>query len=242
MELFEDLVAALRSFEDGIEAKGLLRRTSGAGVEPWPAAPKGSIVLKEDTAVELGRPSDASVSFLVWTPEAHLVRDGEIALAGPDVHETTAAHLPFGKAVILAVSGMDETDCYEKHHELELLRFELSPKGYMIRAASQYMREWSRVSKEALAAGFSLRRLGASLTALYKRVPHVLAAEVLFVTYSSEAVQELGKIGKAAQERIQAMNRMVEEIAFDCDTCDYSAVCNEVDGLRAMHRRLAERR
>jgi len=242
MELFEDLVAALRSFQEGLETRGLLRRTAVAGLPPWPAASRGSIVLKEDTAVELGRPSDASVSFLVWTTQPGLVRDGTIALAGPDVHETQASHLPFGKAVILATSEVNEADCYERHRELELLRFDLSLKGYMLRAASQYMREWSRVSKEAVTEGFSLQRLGASLLALYRQLPHVRAAEVLFVTHSSEAVQELARIGSKAQERIQAMNRMVEAISLDCDACDYSPVCNEVEGLRSMHRRLADRR
>jgi len=241
MELFEDIVAALGDFQEGLEARGRLRRTADTGVAPWPAGPQGAIVFKEDTAIELGSPSDASVSFLVWTTQAGLVRDGRIALAGPDLHETRAAHLPFGKAVILSVSGMDETEAARKHSELELLRFDLNLKGYMIRAVSQYGREWSRVSKEAVASGFSLRRLGASLMALYRLVPYVQGVELLFLTHSSEAVQHLGKMGSKAYDRIQAMNRMGEEMSFDCDACDFVTVCNEVDGLRSLHRQLATR-
>jgi hypothetical protein len=57
--------------------------------------------------------------------------------------------LPFGKVVLLKLQGMDENNCYERHRQIDMARYDLNLKGYMMRAASQYMREWSRVSREA---------------------------------------------------------------------------------------------
>jgi hypothetical protein len=34
------------------------------------------------------------------------------------------------------------------------------------------------------------------------------------------------------------MNKMVDEMSFDCDTCDYSDVCGDVAELRAMRNAL----
>jgi hypothetical protein len=41
--------------------------------------------------------------------------------------------------------------------------------------------------------------------------------------------------------RIAAMNKMAEEMTFDCDTCDYNAVCGDVAELRAMRAALKQK-
>jgi hypothetical protein len=32
------------------------------------------------------------------------------------------------------------------------------------------------------------------------------------------------------------MNKMATELSFDCDSCDYTEICAEVEGLRSMHK------
>ncbi|MEZ4578964.1 MAG: hypothetical protein R2875_13445 [Desulfobacterales bacterium] len=39
---------------------------------------------------------------------------------------------------------------YDRYREMELLRYDIHLKGYMMRGVSQYQREWSRVSHEAM--------------------------------------------------------------------------------------------
>ena len=63
--------------------------------------------------------------------------------------------LPFGKVVLLGVEGFTEDNAYDRHKELDFLRYDLDLKGFMMRAVSQYMREWCRISREALSQGFS---------------------------------------------------------------------------------------
>ena len=43
-----------------------------------------------------------------------------------------------------------------RYREMELAKYDVSLAGYMMRAVSQYQREWSRISRQAVAAGFSL--------------------------------------------------------------------------------------
>lgn len=234
MKLFEEIIHDLRSWMDGT---GSARRDfSGTvtGPRPWPAGERGNIVLQRDTAVELGNPRDESASFLVWTGNPDLVRDGMVTRIGPDVAGKEGARFPLGKAVILAVEGFTEENCYERHREIELARYDVNLKGYMMRAVSQYMREWSRISREAIAGGFSLEVLAAALMDRYRRLDYVRGAEILIVTSSPEDVRSLQRVGERAVRLIGAMNKMAQELSFDCGTCDYTDVCGEVSELRTM--------
>lgn len=234
MELFIDIVAALRSCMEGLRREAPYRECRAEDYSGWPAGKRGAIVMKGDTAVELGNPQSESSSFLVWTNDRSLVRDGTITVAGTDLDEARGGTLPFGKVVILAVSGFTGENCHERHRAIELMRHDLNPEGYMMKAASQYMREWSRVSASAIERGFSLKHLGSSLVGLYRSAAHVLSAEVLFVTSSGEHVRRLAGIGERAARRIAAMSKMAAEMALDCGSCNYADVCGEVEGLRTL--------
>ncbi len=205
-----------------------------AAHRPWPMGERGNIVLKCDTAVELGNPRDESASFLVWTGNADLVRDGMITRIGPDVSVSAGASLPLGRAVILHVDGFTENNCYDRHREIELARYDVNLKGYMMRAVSQYMREWSRISRQAIAEGFSLEVLAAALMERYRKLEYVRGVEMLIVTSSPEDVRSLQHVGERAVRLIGAMNKMAKELSFDCGTCDFTDVCGEVSELRSM--------
>lgn len=236
MNLFDDTILQLRTFLK--EKEGLLR-TVQASPAGWPAGEKGNIVLASDTGVELGNPRSESASFMVWTEKAGVVRDGAVHVIGPDIPESGGKSLPFGKAVILGVKGMDEENCYERHRALELVRYDLNLKGYMMRAVSQYLREWSRVSREAVDKGFSFATLAGALVAMYRKVDFVEAVEFVFVTSSAADVRSLGETGGRVERLIGAMNKMAQEMSFDCGTCDFTDVCTEVEDLRNMRKNMS---
>jgi len=240
MRLFEEIIGELRSFQEEVQHSSTFREYRADPDSVWPRANRGSIVMKSDTAVELGSPKDESVSFLVWTEDAWLVKDGVISLIGPEVAESMQHNLPFGKVVILGVNGFNEENCYERHREIELLRFDVNLEGYMMRAASQYMREWSRISTNALEKGFSLKTMGSGLIEMYRSLDYVRAAEILFITSSSEEVRKLKDIGERSNKIIGAMNKMAVELSLDCSTCEYNEVCAEVSGLRSLRASLAK--
>ncbi len=240
MRLFEEIIGELGSFREAVQRGSTFRAYRAAPGSAWPQSERGSIVMKSETAVELGSPKDESVSFLVWTEDASLVKDGVISLIGPDLAESAVHSLPFGKAVILGVNGFTEENCYERHREIELLRFDVNLEGYMMRAVSQHMREWSRISTEALAKGFSLKIMGGVLIEMYRSLDYVHAAEILFITSSSEDVRKLRGLGERSNKIIGAMNKMAVELALDCSTCEYNEVCAQVAGLRSLRDSLAK--
>lgn len=239
MELFTGTIEAVRSFVENATPK---KSWSADPDNPWPAGGSRNIVLKEDMGLELGSPGMESLSCLLWTENLTNVADGRITLIGPDFPESTGRSLPFGKVVLAGVEGFTEDNAYDRHKELDYLRYDLDLKGFMMRAVSQYMREWCRISREALLQGFSARAMGSSLIALFQKMPFVKSVEVILLTSGSEDVRRLREITSPAEKIIAAMNKMASEMDFECGTCDYQDVCDEADGLKTMRERLMEKK
>lgn len=233
MELFERTFSDIRNFT---EKRNAISWVVAARNHTWPLGKGKNVVLADDMAVELGNPVMDSASSLLWTEHPDLVCDGKITLIGPDIRSSSGKSLPFGKVVLVGVKGFNEDNTYERYKELETIRYSLDLKGYMMRAASQYQREWSRISKNALQDGFSFDVLACALRDEYLKMDYVHAAEFLFVTSGTGDVQELKEITKNVSRTINAMDKMFNEIDPDCDECEYNDVCNEVGELKGMRR------
>ncbi|HQI02779.1 MAG TPA: hypothetical protein PLA18_16010 [Deltaproteobacteria bacterium] len=154
MELFEPVIRELRSF---IVETPHARSWAGGPSRPWPRGGARNIVLKDDVGVELGGPSGESLSCLVWTHDLPCIRDGCITLIGPDISECMGVGGPLGKVVLVGVEGFTGENAYERHREMDLLRYDLDLKGFMIRAVSSRMSEWCRISRQAVRQGFSVQ-------------------------------------------------------------------------------------
>lgn len=237
MNLFDNVIADLRDYlqqkKPEVTREYTIPQTSG-----WPVAGRGNVVLEPDTAIELGNPRDESASFMLWSDDTKKINDGRMTLIGPDLGESKQKGLPFGKVVLLGVKGMTEDNCYERHRELEMARYDLNLSGYMMRSASQYGREWSRISKEALGSGVTFATLSSALAQMYRNVDFVESVEIVFVTSSPEDVRELGILGDKASRLIGALNKMAAEMSFECDSCDFVDVCSEVEDLRNIRNNL----
>ncbi len=207
----------------------------------WPAGGKRNIILASDTAVELGHPDTASTSILVWTGSSSLIKNNSITVIGPDLPEARDMSLPFGRILMVSGEGFTEENCYDRYRELERLRFALDLKGYMLRAASQYRREWSRISRKALDKGLTLQIIGAALLRQINKFPWITGAELLYVTLSKEAVESLEEITLQASRIIEAMNRLTEDLSHDCGECDLTDVCSDVTELQNLRRAAREK-
>ncbi len=222
-----------------------LRRNEGKisgffhnGRTDWPSEKNRNLVLGPDTAVELGNPKDASTSFLMWVNQPDKIKNNRITVVGPDLQHLNGQQVSFGKIVIIDASDFDADNSYDRYREMELLRYDIHLKGYMMRGVSQYQREWSRVSNEAIQHGFSFKHLGGALIDQFSKIPYVRSVETIFITSGREDVLEVKAVSDDVFKRISAMNKMTEELSFDCDTCDYNDVCGDVAELRAMRNAL----
>ena len=237
MKEFENIIKEINSF---VNKKTSIKKNLKSDKQiKWPAAKKRDIILQSDTKIELGSPDVESACFMIWTQNPKLVKDGLITLAGPDVPEINVQksnRIPFAKILILNVNGFNEENVFQRYREMELLRYDITLQGYMMRAVSQYMREWSRISKDAVNKGFSLFLLGSELIQKYKEIPYINGAEVIMFTSNTQDIKVIKEMGNRAMRYIGAMTKMVQELSMECDECEYQDICNEADYLQAIRR------
>ena len=241
MGLFDKQYHAISDYLDSRRSEGKLTVTDHNGKTNWPTEKNRNLVLGPDTAVELGNPKDASTSFLLWMNEAEKIQNGRITIVGPDLPQLSGKQVSFGKIVIIDASDFDEDNSYDRYREMELLRYDIHLKGYMMRGVSQQQREWSRVSRDAINRGFSLKHLGGALIDQFSQMPYVRAVETIFITSGREDVLAAKAISDNVFKVISAMNKMSEELSFDCNTCDYNDVCGDVAELRSMRKKLQKK-
>ncbi|MDM8000475.1 MAG: hypothetical protein QUS33_10870 [Dehalococcoidia bacterium] len=238
MALFDPYFALIRDYEDDLRIKGRNIRVWSADppriegrVEPSAQPP---LILKQDTAVELGGPATAGTAFLLWTDDVSLVSDGRVALIGPDIPETAKEVLPFGQ--VMLVAGLSLSHVIQPRLERDLRDAESVP-GYAVRSTAG--RIWSRVSREACGQGFTLRRLGGTILGRLRSMQAaVAAAEILFVTSCVEDVHSLERIGAQVRklshdlrrERLKQVSNDVYECqtGVSCDVCADREVCTEI--------------
>ena len=240
MALFDTLHNDILNYRAHYKARGKISEYQHAviGKPAWPTDKNRNLVLAGDTAVELGNPKDASISFLYWVERPELLENARISVIGPDISGAAGRRLSFGKVVIIGGTGFDGENSFDRYREMEMLRYDMHLKGYMMRAVSRYGQEWSRVSHEALGKGFSFAVLGGAIIDKYMKLDYVRSVEVIFITAGRDDVLALRPTGDKIAAVIGAMNKMAAEMTFDCDTCEYTAVCGDVAELRSMRKAL----
>ncbi len=241
MGLFDKHYKEITAYLDRRRKNGSISEFIHNGQTKWPSEKNRNLVLGQDTAVELGNPKDASTSFLLWVNDPEKVKNNRITVVGPDLPQLNNQQVPFGKVVIVGGSDFDEENCYDRFREMELLRYDIHLKGYMMRGVSQQQREWSRVSNEAINNGFSFQMLGGALIDKFSALDYVRSTETIFITSSKEDVLEMQNISNGVMQLINAMNKMAEEMSFDCDECEFNDVCGDVEELRSMRDTLKDK-
>ena len=66
---------------------------------------------------------------------------------------------------------------------------------------------------------------------MYKR-------QVLFIVGEQEELDLLRPAAEKARDVVEALIKMYEEMNFDCESCEYLEVCDEVAELRLIRDRL----
>lgn len=236
MELIDKTIQDVRAFLKEIPSRRIAIPTVS-----WPVGGPRNIILNDDCGLELGHPKDESLACVLWSEDVDTVQDGRVTLIGPDFSASGGENLPFAKIVLVGVEGFTVDNTYDRCMELDQLRFDVDLEGFTLKAASQYQREWCRISREALNGGFSAGHLAASLMRMLKSVPYVRSAEIVLMTSSPADIRRLRQIVNPAVRLIAAMNKMASELELDCTECEFEDVCSEADDLRTMRNRVMQR-
>ncbi|GAI93174.1 unnamed protein product, partial [marine sediment metagenome] len=100
-------------------------------IKGTPNQPLSLLILKENTAVELGGPQTAGSTFMIWTEDVSLISNGRITLVGRDIVGANGGTLPLGQVTL--VGGPAITKEIQPRLEREQYAAERVP-GYMVRS------------------------------------------------------------------------------------------------------------
>jgi CO dehydrogenase/acetyl-CoA synthase beta subunit len=242
LKIFDDDIAWLRGYIGSKSTQGRDVRLldSGKGNQRVPdflSKEKATIVLNEDTWLELGNPNTNSTAPVLVTERLDLVNDGAITLIGPDIPEARGS-LPFAQILLIASKQLQDED----YRKINSFQYELELKGYMIKAVPSSLTLWSRVSKDSAGRGFSFEILGQAIIDSYKRRFNVPLLELVFVTSSEEDVEDLENLRHKVTRILSAMNKMTQETSIDCSSCEYLDVCGDIRQLGALREKLMKQK
>lgn len=198
---------------------------------------RNSILLLKDTAFELGGSQKPCVSTLAVSSDMRF--DNCTRLYGRDLYEIKE-DCAFGKIVFLEIEDIDEETAFDKIKELELVRYNFCPKGFMTRASALSMREQLRVSKKAVKSKVSFADLGNSIIEEYLNNPIVKSVEIVFIT-DFDRFSELLMLADKIKSALSALNHILDNVMFDCSTCNLKPICDEVDGMKELHMKKANK-
>ncbi len=238
MKIYDEIIRKTKE----LLAAGDLRAYSYNPKNLAPEGKKNELILAREAAYELGEGSLPSVSFTAITDNDELISDDRILLFGKDLQELSEAS-PFARITILLTDNIEENGdqgAYAIIKNIDMKKYDVSPEGYMMRASALSNREQVRVSKNAIKAGLSFERVGNLFISKYKENKHVRAATVIFVTLPDAPYAELERLASGSVEITRALNHILADIKMDCCACEWKPVCDEVEGMKEIHSKIAE--
>jgi CO dehydrogenase/acetyl-CoA synthase beta subunit len=204
----------------------------------WEDAGQSELVLGRDSAYELGGSGTFAVHYTCVTGNPAPAGRDEILLYGPDLAELRE-DTPYARLSFLSIAdpGGDDETLYRIIRDIEFVKYHVFPRGFMLRISSTDQREQVRLSREAIRKGISFKAVGFDFIKKYRENPLVRHVQMLFITDTSIDYRSLERNAKAAADITGALTHIMEGIALDCASCSLKPVCDEVEGMRELHRR-----
>ena len=189
-----------------------------------------NMIFKSDCAYELGETN--SLSFELSTSDIDI--QDNIYLCGKDLNEIDANE-DFIRITLLNVRDdkLTSNALYDRLEQIKLVKYKVSPKGYMLRT-SVGGKERVRVSKE-LTASFS--QIGSAYLKEYKKLNYVNNVTIIFIVGKCDLSNEFVKLANKKKEISDTIDHILKGLMVnDCDACSVKDLCDEVEGLREIHK------
>lgn len=208
------------------------------GKSSIPDGSKNDILFAKDTAYELGGSQLPCVSTLAVSSDISF--SNSVYLLGKDLHQIKKDS-PFAKVVLVQIEDSENDDeMFNLIKELEQVRYKFYVKDFMIRASALNMREQIRVGKNAVKQGISFGDYGKKLVDRFLQNEKVKSVDVYFVTEFDD-FKALNTIAEKIKESTSALNHILDNILFDCSSCNLKPICDEVEGMKELHQKVNKR-
>ena len=234
MKLYDDV---LREVLAGLEAYPA-RRLNKHGESCWKDTGKEAMILRSDMAYELGGGTLPALGSTILTTNQELVPEDEILLYGKDLGEIRK-DWPYARiaAVRMKQGSLGEgNELYNRIRNPEYIRYRLFPEGFMMRVSAAQEREAVRVGRQALRKGLGFAQVGSMFLAAYHKNRDVEAVKLMFVTRPEFPWAELEARLKKSEQITKAIDHVLKNLSMDCNACSLKQICDEVEGLKELHR------
>lgn len=223
MDFFNSLIENTNELLNSLPQKALAYNKSNA----WADLGYNQVILQRDTAFEL-----SGTGFNLVT--SNEIND-EIVIIGKDL-DKIKADCKFARiSVIQLEDTADEQKAYNLIRKIEYVKYHYFPDGYMIRTSSRSHKEAVRVSKKAIKNGIDFENVGNLLINKYKEIPAVKGVKVIFVTDENADYNTLSAIAEKNNQITETLNHIMNNVNFDCSTCNLKPICDEVEGMKELH-------
>ena len=195
---------------------------------------KNDIIFGKDTAFELGGSQKPCVSTLAVSSDMHF--SNKVYLVGRDLPQIIGDS-PFGKIVLAEIDEQTDDDtAFNTVKELEQIKYRFYVRDFMTRASALNMREQIRVSKNAVKSGVTFADYGQKLIDAFLQNEKVKSVEVVFIT-DFDGYKELNSVAEKIKETTSALNHILDNVMFDCLSCNLKPICDEVEGMKELHQK-----
>lgn len=193
----------------------------------WNDVGYSQVILLRDTAFELD-----GVGFNLVTSSD--VEDG-VTVIGEELNNISEKRR-FARACIVQIDkSCDEQEYYKLIKKIDYVKYHCFPEGYMMRTTSRSHKESVRVAKSALKKYVSFEKIGNLLINRYKQISEVKAVKVIFITDKEFDYKKTEAMAQKSVSITDALNHTMNSVKFDCDTCNFKPVCDEIDGMKELH-------
>ena len=201
----------------------------------WKDIGCNQFLLAQESAFELGASGLPSVNLTAATSSAGVIATDRIVLYGPDLPSVTG-NVPYARIALLNIDDIaDDTDAYHVLKDLDFIKYDIHPEGFVIRTSSFDRREQIRVAKSAVKNGIDFTAVGNLFLNKYKAHERVKNVQLVFICADIPVFAELTKIAEKANNIVLALNHVLSDMNFDCNSCNMKAICDEVEGMRELH-------
>lgn len=210
--------------------------------QDYPLEKDKVFIFPEDSLVDLGGNNLPSPYLMAYTSSSDLVKGDAIYLIGEDI-PSLKGPVPYAHVSLLRFEEEEsskEQELYRLLRNIEYQRYKLYPKGCLIRVNTNRMREGVLLDKTALDNGMDFSKLGCLFLDVYKKERRVKAVTQFFITDPSFPYKDLESLSKRSEGITVALDHIMKKLAMDCTTCEFKGICDEIEGMREVHKKEAE--
>lgn len=193
----------------------------------WQDLGQNELVMQRESAYELD-----GIGFNLVTSKD---LEDKIIVIGDDLADING-NRKFARVSVISIDNIDdEQKAYDLIRKIEYVKYHFFPKGYMIRTSSRSHKEIIRLSKSALKQNINFEKIGNLLIHKYKENPSVKAVNTFFITEKSVDYKNLESLAVKNHSITETLNHIMNNVNFDCSSCNLKPICDEVEGMRELH-------